>query len=309
MNRNSKAHLAVLGANFIFGANYSIVKYITPAHIQPFALNVVRVLVSVSLFWGLFLLKPGKAGINRKDIPRFIICGLAGVSINQIFFIKGLSLTTSIHSALLSLGTPIFITIIAIWMLKEGLNLTKLAGLVCGIGGAALLILIKDNSHTGSDMLLGDIFILINAISYAFYLVLVRPLMQCYSPIQVTRWVFTFGTIAILPVGWDQFVHTHWQAFQPAHWVALTFVAVGATFLAYLLNVYGVAIIGASATGSYIYTQPVFAAIIAMLFMGEHFTLIKAIAALLIFGGVYLVNFKNAARMAALKPGVIKKEE
>ncbi|GAC1531654.1 MAG: DMT family transporter [Sediminibacterium sp.] len=290
MNRPTKAHLAVLGANFIFGANYAIVKYITPAFIQPFALNVVRVLVSLLMFWSLFLLHPGKAGIRKKDIPRFLACGLTGVAINQLLFIKGLSLSTSIHSALLSLGTPIFITLIAAWLLREGLNLNKIAGLACGIGGAVLLILIKDSNHTGSNVLLGDILILVNAISYAFYLVLVRPLMTVYRPIHVLRWVFTFGALVILPFGWNQFVHTNWQAFQLYHWLALAFIAIGATFLAYLFNIYGIAVIGASATGSYIYTQPVFAAIIAILFTGEQVTVTKTIAAALIFVGVYLVN-------------------
>jgi drug/metabolite transporter (DMT)-like permease len=293
MTRNAKAHTAVLGANFIFGANYAVVKYITPSFLHPFALNVVRILVSLSLFWFLFLFKPGKVKIQKKDIPRFILCALTGVVINQIFFIKGVSLTTSIHSALLSLATPIFITIIAAWLLREGFTLLKFTGLVLGIGGAAMLILLKDNTHTGNDILLGDIMVIINAISYAFYLVLVRPLMKTYSGIQVLRWIFTFGSLVILPFGMQEFLSTNWQAFGLSQWLALGFVAVGATFLAYLLNVYGISAIGASATGAYIYTQPVFAAVIAIIFAGEHFSLVKLVAAILIFTGVYLANFKK----------------
>ena len=158
-----------------------------------------------------------------------------------------------------------------------------------------MLILLKDSSHSGSDVLLGDLFVLINAVSYAFYLVLVRPLMAVYSGIQVLRWIFTFGALIILPFGMQQFITTDWTVFTPAHWAALAFVAIGATFLAYLLNVYGISIIGASSTGAYIYTQPVFAALIAIFFAGEHFSMIKMIAAVLIFTGVYLANIKKAA--------------
>lgn len=293
MTKNTKAHVAVLGANFIFGSNYAVVKYITPSVIHPFALNVVRILVSLFLFWGLFLFKPGKVTIQRKHIPRFLLCGLTGVVINQILFIKGVSLTTPIHSALLSLATPIFITLIAAWLLREGFTILKFAGLVLGIGGAALLIFLKDSSHSGSDILLGDILVLINAVSYAFYLVLVRPLMAVYSGIQVLRWIFTFGALVILPFGMQQFVATDWAVFTASDWVGLAFVAVGATFLAYLLNVYGISIIGPSSTGAYIYTQPVFAALIAILFAGEHFSMIKLTAAILIFTGVYLANMKK----------------
>jgi len=156
-----------------------------------------------------------------------------------------------------------------------------------------MLILLKDSSHTGNNVLLGDIMVLINAISYSFYLVLVRPLMKTYSGIQVLRWIFTFGSLVILPFGMQEFLATDWSVFGMSHWLALAYVAIGATFVAYLLNVYGISIIGASATGAYIYTQPVFAAVIAIVFAGEHFSLIKLISAILIFTGVYLANFKR----------------
>ncbi|MEN9685535.1 MAG: hypothetical protein RLZZ28_1321 [Bacteroidota bacterium] len=295
MTKNTKAHMAVLGANFIYGANFAVVKYITPAYIHPFALNVVRILVSLSLFWFLFLFKPGKTKIAKKDIPRFLLCALTGVAINQILFIKGVSLTTPIHSALLSLATPIFITLIAAWLLKEGFTLLKLMGLFLGISGAALLVLAKDGSHSGNNILLGDIMVLVNAISYAFYLVLVRPLMKSYSGIQVLRWVFSFGALVILPFGMPEFLSTNWGSFHFTHWLALGFVAVGATFLAYLFNVYGISKLGPSSTGAYIYTQPVFAALIAISFAGEHFGMVKLLASLLIFTGVYLANFSNSS--------------
>jgi drug/metabolite transporter (DMT)-like permease len=297
MTRNTKAHTAVLTANFIFGANYALVKYITPGFLHPFALNVVRILVSLSLFWILFLIKPAKVKIQRKHIPRFLLCALTGVVINQIFFITGVSLTTPIHSALLSLATPIFITLIAAWLLREGFTLLKFFGLLLGIGGAAILVLLKDSSHTGNNILLGDLMVLINAVSYAFYLVLVRPLMQTYTGIQVLRWIFTFGALVILPFGMSRFLATDWQAFHFSQWISLGFVAVGATFLAYLLNVYGISVIGASSTGAYIYTQPVFAAVIAIIFAGEHFSIVKLVATILIFTGVYLANFRYAERL------------
>jgi drug/metabolite transporter (DMT)-like permease len=285
--------MAVLAANLIFGATYSIAKYITPAFIKPFGLNVIRVLVSVSLFWIFYLIKPSSAGIQKKHIGRFILCGACGVAINQMLFIKGLSLTTPIHASLLSLGTPIFITFIAAWFLKERLSRNKIAGLLLGVSGATLLILIKESSTVGSDVLTGDSLVAINAVSYAFYMVLVRPLMEVYTPMHVIRWVFVFGALMILPFGWHQFTEIEWKALTPHAWLALAFVAIGSTFIAYLFNVYGIQHIGASVAGSYIYTQPFFAAVIAVLFYGEQFNTQKAIAALLIFAGVYFVSLKG----------------
>ena len=294
MNSKTKAHIAVLIANLIFGAGYAVIKTITPAYLAPYSLNVVRVVVSLILFWSLLLFKPSKASIDKKDIPLFILCGITGVAINQIMFVKGLSLTSAIHSSLLSLATPIFITIIALWLIKEKFSINKFMGLALGIGGATLLVLVKDVQSSNSSSLLGDMFVLINAVSYAFYMVIVRPLMEKYNALHVLRWVFTFGAFFILPIALPDFIATDWSVFGTAQWVALAFVVLFVTFISYLFTVYGLQELGPSVTGAYIYTQPVFATIIAMVFAGEHFTMIKALAAVLIFSGVYLVNRKKA---------------
>jgi drug/metabolite transporter (DMT)-like permease len=294
MNSKTKAHIAVLIANLIFGAGYAVIKTITPAYLAPYSLNVVRVVVSLILFWSLLMFKPSRASIDKKDIPLFILCGLTGVAINQIMFVKGLSLTSAIHSSLLSLATPIFITIIALWLIKEKFSINKFFGLALGIGGGSLLVLVKDVQSSNSSSLLGDMFVLINAVSYAFYMVIVRPLMEKYNALHVLRWVFTFGALFILPIALPDFIATDWSVFGIAQWTALAFVVLFVTFLSYLFTVYGLQELGPSVTGAYIYTQPVFATIIAMVFAGEHFTIIKALAAVLIFAGVYLVNRKKA---------------
>ena len=283
----------MLIANLIFGAGYAVIKTITPSYLAPFSLNVVRVVVSLILFWSLLLFKPSRASIDKKDIPLFILCGITGVAINQIMFVKGLSLTSAIHSSLLSLATPIFITIIALWLIKENFSINKFFGLAPGIGGATLLVLAKDVQSSNSSSLIGDMFVLINAVSYAFYMVIVRPLMEKYNALHVLRWVFTFGAIFILPIALPDFIATDWSVFGIAQWTALAFVVLFVTFLSYLFTVYGLQELGPSVTGAYIYTQPVFATIIAMVFAGEHFTMIKALAAVLIFSGVYLVNRKK----------------
>ena len=288
-----KAHWAVLGANLLFGINFSVVKFISPAVILPFGLNLIRVVVTVSLFWLLYLLKPSRAGIDRTDIPRFLLCALTGVAINQLLFIKGLTLTTPIHAALLILATPVFILLLAFVLRTESLSLLKVTGLLLSIGGASLLILSRESSAIASNMIVGDILVLINAVSYAFYFILVKPLMLKYKPIHVIRWVFTFGTLMMIPFCWTDFTLTNWSGFTPYHMAALIFVVLGATFFAYLFNIYGLQHLSASATGAYIYLQPLFSAVISILFLNEETALYKLVAAALIFTGVYLVNFKK----------------
>lgn len=296
MKTTTKAHLAVLGTNLFFAANFSLIKIISPSLVKPFGLNVLRVGLSLILFWGAWLGSNKKAGIKKKDIGRFLLCALTGVALNQMLFLKGLTLTSTIHASLLMLVTPILVTLFALWVLKENFSFNKALGLALGIGGATFLVLQKEAGQEARDYLWGDILIIINAISYAVYFILVKPLMKDYSPLHVTRWIFTLGLIMILPFAWTETVEIKWELFEWQHFLSLGIIVLFGTFLAYFFNAYGIQHLGAGITGSYIYTQPVFAVIIAMIMLGERLTWEKLLAGLLICAGVFFVNYKKKLR-------------
>lgn len=267
-----------------------MVKHISPSVVGPYGLNVLRVGISLLLFWIVWIFGRTAAGIRRKDLSRFILCGLTGVAINQMLFIKGLTMTSTIHASLLMLCTPLLITVFAFWILKEKITFLKSLGLALGIGGAVLLIMSKEKSGTAS--LSGDMLIVLNAMAYTIYFILVKPLMQEYPPLHVVRWVFTFGFLMIVPFGWIQFTEVQWVQFNWSHFISLFTIVICGTFLAYSFNIFGIKHLGAGVTGSYIYTQPVFAAIIAAFFLKEDFNWEKVIAGLMIFSGVFLVSRK-----------------
>jgi len=295
VNQKTKAHLGLLGTNLFFAINLSAVKYLTTNNfMQPFGMNVIRVGVSVLLFWILFLLNSPQKKIDRADVRRFILCAFTGIAVNQMLFLKGLSLTYPIHAVLLMLTTPILITIIAAWLLRERVNIYRIVGLGLGVSGAVVLITSGKNAGVGNHVLLGDLLILINAVSYTFYFILVKPLMLKYNPVQVLRWVFTFGLLMVVPFGWTEFIAINWENYGPVEYGCISLIVIGGTFLAYLFNVYGIKILGASVAGAYIYIQPVFATIIAMVFLKEQLELYKIFAAALIFTGVYLSSRQPA---------------
>jgi drug/metabolite transporter (DMT)-like permease len=94
----------------------------------------------------------------------------------------------------------------------------------------------------------------------------------------------------VLPFGWDDLNHVDWPLFQWSHFASLTAIVFTGTFLAYFFNIYGIQHLGAGVTGSYIYTQPIFAAIIAVIFSHEKLTSEKIFSGILIFTGVFLVS-------------------
>jgi drug/metabolite transporter (DMT)-like permease len=294
LTEKTKAHLALLGTNIFFAINFTAVKYlINNGFIKPFGLNLIRVAITAILLCGLYFFSPQKTVVNKKDYSRFLLCALTGVAINQLLFIKGLSLTYSIHASLLMLTTPILITFIAAWILKEKINSYKLMGLGLGIMGAMVLILAKEKTGNPNDVVLGDLLILINAISYTLYFVLVKPLMKEYNPVMVLRIIFSIGFFMILPFCWNEFTTISWQSYNAKEFAVLALIVFGGTFCAYLFNIYGIKILGASVAGAYIYLQPFFAAAIAISFLGETLAIYKLLAGVLIFMGVYFANKKS----------------
>jgi drug/metabolite transporter (DMT)-like permease len=289
----TRAHLAVLATNLFFALNYSMVKSISPALVKPFALNVLRVGFSLVLFWTLWTFKKVPVRIQKQHLVRFILCSITGIVINQLLFIKGLTLTSTVHASLLILATPLLISIFALIVLKEALTVFRILGLVLGIGGSVLLIVSKESGAHAPNYLLGDVLVLLNAISYAAYFILVKPLMQVYTPLQVIRWVFTLGFVMMLPFGWSELQDIQWPLFKCNDFLYLASIVVTGTFLAYLFTGYGIQYLGAGTTGAYIYTQPVFAVLIASFFFSETITWVKVLAAVLIFAGVFLVNRKS----------------
>lgn len=288
MSSNLKAHLALLGANVIYGLNYSIAKDVMPAYILPFGFIFCRVLGAMGLFWLLQSFTYEK--VEKKDLLLIAVCGFFGVAANQLMFFYGLNITTPINAGIIMTSNPILVLIASAIILKNKITTFKIGGIFLGISGALLLLLFKTDFSFGSDTLLGDLFIFLNALSYGVYLVIVAPLMKKYSPLTVIKWVFTFGFIFVLPFGVHQFTEIDWASFTSSIWLKFAFVIIGTTFLAYLFNIYGLKKLSPSVVSTYIYLQPLLATVFAIWAGKDTLDWIKILAAILIFSGVYMVS-------------------
>lgn len=282
-----KAHLAVFTANLIYGANYSIAKAVTPLYIKPFGFIVIRAFVATVLFWaiaGFFT----KEKLKKRDVPLFLACALSGVAVNQLMFFKGLSLTSPINAGLMMISNPIFVLVIAFIFLKNRITWQAVTGIALGISGCIMLLMYGSRYSTEVASTEGDICILINAFSYAVYLVLVKPLMSKYHPLTIMKWIFLFGTVMVLPFGYHEYAEVKWNTFTPEIWMATVFVVIGSTFFAYLFNTLGLISLNPSAVSVYIYLQPLLAAAFAIMLGKDTPNIIHLISALLIFSGVWL---------------------
>lgn len=296
-NNLLKAHLALLGANLIYGANYIIAKGVMPNKIGPSAFIFLRVVGAGILFW---LIKSFiKEKIEKSDFLRLIICGFLGVAANQLLFFHGLNLTSPIDASIIIIAIPIVVLIFSAIILKEKITRNKLLGIVVG-GVGAIALIAYGNKAEGTSSLLGNALIFLNACSYGLYLVLVKPLMKKYNALTVISWVFLFGFFFMFPFGLPDFLQTDFSTFTTQTYVAVAFVIIGTTFLAYLFNIYALKTVSPSVTGSYVYLQPA----ISFLMVGfyayflndasyaQDINLVKVVSCFLVISGVYLISKK-----------------
>ncbi len=289
MSKIVKAHIAVLFANIIYGANYSIAKKVMPQYIQPFGFILVRVSIAAALFFiceRIFV----KEKVKNEDLIKLFFCALFGVAINQLLFFKGLSLTSPINSGLMMISNPVFVLLLAALIIRERIAWVRIAGICLGIAGCLILLLFSNKINKANSSTLGDLLVLINSFSFALYLVLVKPLMKIYHPITIMKWVFLFGSVIVIPFGFSEMQAINWSSFSLGIWWCTGFVIIGTTFFAYLFNTLGLQVLSPSQVSIYIYLQPLLAAIFAMLSGQDVPNYLHFISALLIFSGVYLTS-------------------
>ncbi len=284
-----KLAAALTAANFFYGTNVIGVKQIAPHHIGALGLSFSRIFFTALILILLPWFMKFKDRIALKDYPLLMLAGLLGITLNQTFSIMGISATNPIHSSLLIMSTPIIVTVLAAVFLNEGYGWNRILGLALGLSGACILILSK--SHTASahpPVLRGDLLVLAGSVCYSTYLILIRKISKKYSPLIILRFVFLFGAIFSLPLSLKDFMNANWTEFSGWDWFSIFYIVLLGTLAANLMMNWGVMKWGPSKTGSFIYFQPLFGSLGAIILMGESFTLVKLCAGLLIIAGVWV---------------------
>jgi drug/metabolite transporter (DMT)-like permease len=291
----SKRNLALIGAtivSIIYGITFTIAKDVMPKYIDAYGFILLRAGGSMLLFWLVWLFMP-KEKIAINDFPRIVAAAFFGVAFNMLTFFKGLSLTSPISASVIMVSTPMIVLVLSAIIMKERMKKRMLFGIVLGLIGTASLILygksIGDTSQSG----LGNFLVLVNAISYGFYLIIVKKLMNKYNAFTFVKWIYLFGFIMVLPFGWSQFTAVDWIIVPTDIYWKIGFVVVISTFLTYLLNLLSMKELKPTTVAVFIYLQPLFATVFAISLGKDTLSLVKIGSALLIFTGVYLVTMKK----------------
>lgn len=287
-HQKSFGHAAMLVVNIFFGINMSVSKDLLNGALSPIGLNGMRFLFGALAFWTCSLFFPEK--IEKKDLGVLLLGALLGLVTNQILFVQGLAKTSPIDASIISTSLPIITMLLAAFMIKEPITWVKALGVLTGASGALYLVYTAQHETIGSSSLAGDLLCFGSCVSFALYLVVTKKLNDKYSPITMMKWMFLFASIAFLPFCYADIASTNFAEFSPRSWSLLAFVLVCATFIPYLLIPVGQRRLRPTTVAMYNYIQPVVATILAIYWGLDTFGATKAVAAALVFTGVFFVT-------------------
>ncbi len=293
MNPRILAFIAAFAASFIYGVNHTIAKGLMPVVIEPYGFILLRVSGAAIIFWIISLFYQ-KEKIAREDWGRLVLSAIFGMVLNMNMFFKGLELSTPINSSVVITIAPVLLLILSALILSERITLLKGIGITLGLGGALLLILFGPKTQINAPNIpLGNFLFIINATSYACYLIFVKKLVEKYSSITLMKFLFLIAFVINIPIGWSQFATVEWSVLGFNEIWKLAFVVVGTTVLTYLFNIYALKQLSPSVIGVFMYIQPLIAAFFAIITGSDQLTTLRVVSAALIFTGVYLTTKKK----------------
>lgn len=288
-NRPLIAHICILSACVMWGLMSPIGKAAMESGVDNLNMVFLRAVVGAVLFWitSMFV---KREHVPVKDVLALAGAGLFGLVGNQCCFTIGLGITTPSNASIVTTSLPIFAMVFAALILKEPITPRKALGVGIGCSGALILIL---SSAAANDSRIGDIrgdLLCVTAqMSFALYLTLYRNLIKRYSAITISKWMFTWAAVMLLPFLGKHAVTTDWQAIGMTTWLETGFVVFFGTYIAYLLMQTAQQTLRPTVVSIYNYMQPVVAVTVSIACGMCLFTWKQALAVALVFSGVWLV--------------------
>jgi len=284
------AHLAMFGACAFWGLMSPLGKDAMTHGLDGVTMVSMRLFGGAILFWVTsFFVK--HEHVPLRDIFLFAGAALFGLVFNQCCFTIGLSLTSPINASIVTTSMPIFAMILSALILKEPITGKKAGGVLLGCSGALMLILTSVSGASDRvGNIRGDLLCLGAQCSFALYLSLFNKLIKRYSVFTINKWMFLWATIAVLPFTWNHVSDMLSQTIPAQSWWEAAFVVLCGTYFAYILTMYAQRFLRPTVVAVYNYVQPIVAVIVSVMTGIGVFKPSHALAVLLVFAGVWLVN-------------------
>lgn len=284
-------HLIAILIVSIWGLTFISTKVLINNGLTPQEIFLLRFVIA---YIGIWLISPRKLFANSwKDEGWLLLGGLTGGSIYFLTENTALGITLACDVAFIVCMTPLLTTILALLIYKkERATPMLIGGSLIALAGVAMVVY---NGHFVLNLSpLGDFLSLLAALSWAFYSLIMRKLLNRYNTVFITRKIFFYGLLTILPA----FLYSPWQVnlsvlTQPGVLLNLLFLGVIASLVCFVVWNMVLKRLGTIRASNYIYLNPLATMLGSAFLLSEPITFMMVIGAGLILGGVYLAGRKK----------------
>jgi len=274
----------------MWGSAFPLVK-IALSEVPPVTLGFLRFLIATPVL-ALYSCLKDKRGLKTalpKNLTPLALMGLTGVMGYQVLQNLGVKLTSATNSSIIISSDPIIIALLSRPLLRERIGVARALGIVVGFSGVLTIIISEGQGlSNGSSSLIGDLFSLGAALSWALYSVVGRRLARYHNPTGLTTFSMAFGTLFLAPPMYLLEIPHLPRTVQV--WLALMALSLGASCLAYALWNQVLSEEEASKAGIALFMVPVVASALSVVFLSETFTLPLLAGMTLVLSGILIAE-------------------
>jgi drug/metabolite transporter (DMT)-like permease len=281
-------HIIALFVVVVWGTTLVATKTLLNNGMLPRDIFFIRFLLAYVCIW--FFGQRRLWADSFKDEFLFMLLGVAGGSLYFMLSNTALAYTQASNVALLGCTAPILTIFLSRLLLKdEKLSRYVWLGSMLAIVGVAFVVFNGRFALQVSP--LGDVLVSLSALSWAFYTILLKRLGNRYPTLFITRKVFFYGILTLLPL----FLHTppeiNFEVLKtPVVLGSLLYLGIIASLGCFFLWNTAVKKLGAVRTGNYIYLSPLVTMVASVLIMSEIITISALTGTVLILAGVALAE-------------------
>jgi drug/metabolite transporter (DMT)-like permease len=282
----------------IWGGMYVVSKYVLD-YIPPLTLLVMRLVIAGAILGGAMLWRR-ESQVRRHDVALLLSLGLVGFTLSLGLQFWGTKLSSAHNGGLITSASPAFIVLFAVYLLRERLTWQNLVAL--GLATLGVLAVVGPESGGSSQadhgLWLGNLYLVGAAVTWALYTVLGKLASQSYSSLTVSTYATLSGLLFTTPLAW----WTEWRGWVlPADlpilvWLGVAYVGVISTAVAFYLWVRGFALLDAATGSLFFFAQPLVAALLGALLLGETLHWYFYVGAGLILTGLTVSALGSARR-------------
>jgi drug/metabolite transporter (DMT)-like permease len=279
-SRHILAYAGVWFAVIVWGASFVAARVLLTSQagdqvsLSPTVLAALRFSIA-----SLFFVVPLGIAIARRQLSVLQLVQvffLGQIAFSLYFWLQytGVQKTNASISSILVVGLiPAVTAFLSQFIGKEHLSLTRFGALLLGFLGVGIIVLEQQTPLTeGSDFLFGSLCLVGNAFAFAIYSNLSKRWMRDISPLIMTGGTMLSGAIGLLLLSLTDPIHNRWGdiiRLNATQWVALLFLSLGCSVIAYFVYNFALTKISASRAAVYIYFEPVVTVILGATLLGE----------------------------------------